>query len=87
MLYVICFVLGMLVMWLIAGLIVYFKAKPINAFLNEDKKVTLLALLEWPRDVSVMAHAGITDGKDLVPHPNVVAGHAGNQPTGKVKEP
>lgn len=74
------FLLGLVVMYLIAGLIVYNIAKPVNEWLLDARKVGLATLLMWPRDVRVMAEAGVLTGEDMLPHKNVVAGHKGNDP-------
>lgn len=72
--------IGMVLMYLIAGLIVYSIAtkqtykNAVNDFFKDDKKVGIGALITWPSDVSRMANAGLTTGHELVPRANVNAG-------------
>lgn len=85
--FIIGLLVGLLLMWLIAGFIVYNIGKPLNQWFQDHKQITLGALISWPQDVSRMAHAGVTTGKDLQPHNNVVAGRTGNTVTGTTEPP
>jgi hypothetical protein len=72
--------IGLALMYLIAGFIVYSVATKqtykhaVNDFFQDDKKIGIGALLTWPSDVSRMANAGLTTGDELVPRANVNAG-------------
>jgi hypothetical protein len=76
--------IGLALMYLIAGFIVYSIATKqkynhaVNDFFQDDKKVGIGTLLTWPSDVSRMANAGLTTGHELVPRLNVNKG--GPQP-------
>lgn len=71
MLYALCFLLGMLLMYLIAGAIIWMQATPLNKWFIADRKVTALAILTWPWETNRVMRAGLEhdESKDLKPRP------------------
>lgn len=66
--------IGLIVMWFIAGLIVYFQARPLNQWFRDDRQTTALDILTWPSATKRVFRAGIEEGRDLKPHPAVPPG-------------
>lgn len=74
MFFLIGLLIGLLLMYLIAGMIVYSAGNKVSRFFQDDKRTTITALLSWPSEVHRLARAGLIDGHELLPRPNLNRG-------------
>ena len=74
MMFLLGLLVGLLVMYLITGFIIYSYGKGVDRLLREDRRTTALAILTWPSEAKRLIDAGLTEGKDMAPHPNLEKG-------------
>lgn len=72
--FIVGLLLGLLIMYVIAGLIVYSAGNSVARFFRDDKKVTAMAVFTWTSEIYRLARAGLTEGSELLPRPNLNRG-------------
>lgn len=76
MMFLLGVLVGVLVMYLITGFLIYSYGKGVDSFLRADRKTSALAILTWPSEAKRLIDAGLSSGADMAPvRANLAKGH------------